>query len=135
MKCEQGNWTDYRQRFGLENTDEIDLHYGRRERGEYGHPMLSYEEAMGGVEDVVRESLRKAQEEERPYVMFVHGRSTSGPGRMTARSVVRQFMRSKEATPFIVRGGCIQHPTVFVARIRSLAQPGPVSARVPNAAE
>jgi hypothetical protein len=118
MKCEQGNWIDYRERFKLEDADEIDLHFGRRERGGYGGPVISYDEAMGGVEDVVREGLRKAQEEGRAYVMFIHGSSTSRPGRMTARSVVRQFMRSKKATPFIVRSECIVHPTVFVARIR-----------------
>ena len=37
----------------------------------------------------------------------------------TARSQVRSFMRSKDATPLIDRRGCIQHETVFVAKLRS----------------
>jgi hypothetical protein len=54
----------------------------------------------------------------RPYIMFVHGRSTSRQGKTTARSVVRKFMRSSEATPYIERRCSIQHETVFVARIK-----------------
>ena len=27
-----GNWTDYRWQFSLEAEDEIDLHFGKRER-------------------------------------------------------------------------------------------------------
>ena len=113
MKREQGNWVDYRQRFGLSEADEIDLHLGRRNRN-----VASYDEVMGDVEQRVMDSLRKAQENGRPYVMFTHGHSTSRPGQTTARSVVRGFMRSKEATPFILRAECIQHPSVFVAKIR-----------------
>ena len=114
MKHEQGNWVGYRERFGLSVADEIDLHFGRRDRY-----VASYDEAMADVEQLVRHSLRKAQENGRPYVMFIHGHSTSRPGQTTARSVVRQFMRSKEATPFVVKAHCIQHPTVFVAKIRN----------------
>jgi hypothetical protein len=112
MKHEQGNWVIYRERFGLSETDEIDLHFGRRDRN-----VASYEEAMAEIEQLIRENLRKAQENGRAYVMFIHGHSTSRPGQTTARSVVRRFMRSKEATPFIVKAHCIQHPTVFVAKI------------------
>jgi ABC transporter substrate binding protein len=91
--------------------DEIDLHFGRRDRN------ASYDEAMADIEQLIRESLRKAQENGRPYVMFMHGHPTSRPGKTTARSVVRSFMRSKEATPFIMRADCIQHPAVFFAKI------------------
>jgi dTDP-4-amino-4,6-dideoxygalactose transaminase len=117
MKREQGNWIDYRKRFGLSEADEIDLHFGRRDRN-----VASYNEAMADVEQLIRHSLHKAQENGRPYLMFVHGHSTSRPGQTTARSVVRQFMRSKEATPFVVKTHCIQHPTVFIAKIRNGSQ-------------
>ena len=110
MLRETCNWTEFRDRFDL---DEVDLHFGRRDLG------VRYDEAMSDVERLVKASLAKAQKAGRPYVMFIHGRSTSRPGQTTARSVVRQFMRSKEATSFIVRSECIVHPTVFVAKIRS----------------
>jgi hypothetical protein len=109
------NWTEFRGRFDLM---EVDLHFGRRELG------VSYDDVMSDVEDLVRHNLAKAQTAGRPYVMFIHGSSTSRPGQRTARSVVRQFMRSKEATPFIVRSECIEHPTVFVAKIRK-TRPSP----------
>ncbi len=113
MKREQGDWVSYRERFGLSKADEIDLHFGGRDRN-----VASYDEAMADVEELIRRSLREAQENGRPRLMFVHGHSTSRPGRKTARSVVRGFMRSKEATPFVVKAHCIQHPTVFIAKIR-----------------
>ena len=109
---EDGDWTDYRQRFGLRKGDEIDLHFGKRD------PAMSYYEAMSQIPTIVRDALKQAQAAGRPYIMFVHGSSTSGPGKTTARSQVRQFMRSKFATPFIVRRLCIEHETVFIARIR-----------------
>jgi hypothetical protein len=61
------------------------------------------------VAALVEKELQKAQKKGRPYIMFVHGSSTSRPGKTTARSVVRQFMRSPDATPLIERNGCIQH--------------------------
>jgi hypothetical protein len=109
----KGNWTDYRARFNLSNEDEIDLHFGRRDRWE-----KTYDEAMSDVLTIVEEALREAQTKGRPYIMFCHGRSTSRNGKTTARSMVRGFMRSPAATPFIERSGCIQHETVFVAKIR-----------------
>jgi hypothetical protein len=109
------NWTEFRGRFDLE---EVDLHFGGRD------PWVRYDEVMSDVEDLVKASLAKAQNAGRPYVMFIHGWSTSRPGQRTARSVVGQFMRSKEATPFIVRSECIEHPTVFVAKIRK-TRPSP----------
>lgn len=124
MIRQQGDWVSYRQRFGLSKEDEIDLHFGRRDRN-----VASYDEAMADVEQLIRDSLRKAQENGRPYVMFVHGYSTSRPGQTTARSVVRGFMRSKEATPFIVKAQCVQHPTVFVAKIRNNNQAGETSGK------
>jgi len=109
-----GNWTDYRKQFCLKAEDEIDLHFGKRDRFE-----MSYDEAMGQVKELVEGELRKAQEEGRPYLMFNHGWSTSlGWKKTTARSVVRAFMLSPRATPLINRSSCIQHDAVFVAKIR-----------------
>jgi hypothetical protein len=110
-----GPWTAYRERFGFSPDDEIDLHFDLRD------PHKRYREVMQEVEELVRDSLHKAQANDRPYIMYIHGGSTSRRGAMTARSVVRGFMRSKEATPFIERSKCVQHETVFVAKIKPLA--------------
>jgi hypothetical protein len=112
FRHESGNWVSYRSRFGLTAGDEIDFHFEGQKRS------VDYWEAMQAIEETVERSLRKAQESGRPYVMFVHGWSTSGPFKTTARSVVRGFMRSKKATPLIERKHCIQHETVFVTKIR-----------------
>jgi hypothetical protein len=114
MKKEAGNWMDFRARFGLLPEDEIDLHYGPRDV-----PRGSYYDLMAQNRQIVLAALQRAFERQRPYVMFTHGWSTSRRGKTTARSVVREVMRSKEATPYIHRGGCIQHFSVFVAKIRS----------------
>ena len=113
MKKENGNWTDYRARFNLERQDEIDLHFGPRDPQEQ-----SFNDAMANVEQLVIESLQRAQANGRLYVMFTHGHSTSRPGKKSARSVVRSFMGSRVATPLIERAGSIQHPSVFVAKVR-----------------
>jgi hypothetical protein len=96
-------------------SDEVDLHFGRREWG------VEYQDVMADIDRLVREKVREAQESGRPYLMFIHGWSTSRPGQTTARSIVRGFMRSKDATSFIVKAGCIQHETVFIAKIRPVA--------------
>jgi hypothetical protein len=108
----QGDWKLYRQSLGLARSDEVDLHFGRRDRN------AIYDNVMAEVECIVKNALVRAQQADRPYVMFVHDHSTSRPGRTTARSVVRRFMRSPEATPLILRSGCIQHHTVYIAKIR-----------------
>jgi hypothetical protein len=72
----------------------------------------------------VAAELREALESGQQYVLFVHGCSTSlGWSGTTARSVVRSFMRSAEATPLIVRKDCLQGDTVFLARLRSAVTP------------
>jgi hypothetical protein len=91
MKREDGNWTDYRKRFSLSSGDEIDLHFGKRPLG------VEYWETMADVAEIVENSLRQAQAEGRPYLMFKHGSSTSRLGQTTARSVVGTFMRSPQA--------------------------------------
>src|SRR5689334_8942270 len=112
FRREFGNWINYRSFLDLSQDDEIDLHRGSRD------PSISYEEALAEVTSIVEGGLRKAQSLKRPYLMFVHGSSTSRPGKVTARSQVRGFMRSKLATPLIERKHCIQHETVFVAKVR-----------------
>jgi len=103
-----GDWTQYRR----PDCKEVNFHFGRRE------PNQSYDEAMWEIEDIVEGELVKAQKNGCAYVMFIHGWSTSGPGKINARSVVRGFMRSPEATPLIVRSECIQHETIFRAKVR-----------------
>jgi hypothetical protein len=85
---------------------------------------------MSKVANIVESSLRRAQEQGCSHVMFIHGWSTSlGWKRTTARSVVRGFMRSKKATPLIERKSCIQHDSVFVAKVRPKpTRPNTVSA-------
>jgi hypothetical protein len=112
IQKQTGNWTELRKRFALTPDDEIDMHFGRR------NPHTPYESVMADVAEVVESELRKALDNGRHYLMFVHSWSTSRPGKTTARSMVRAFMRSPAATPLIEREGCIQHDTVFVAKIR-----------------
>jgi hypothetical protein len=113
-----GDWRRHRSEFGLTELDEIDLHFGKRDRTQ-----MSYAEAMAGVLELVIAKLRDAQLNGRSHVMIIHGKSTSRRGKTTARSQVRNFMRSKHATPLIDRKGCIQHDTVFVAKLREPQTP------------
>ena len=115
MRFQQGygDWRQYRSQFGLTEFDEIDLHFGKRDRSR-----MSYAEAMAGVVDIVVAKLKEAQLNGRSHVMIIHGSSTSPRGKTTARSQVRGFMRSKTATALIDRKGCIQHNAVFVAKLK-----------------
>jgi len=111
FKKEYGDWTDYRK---LPDIQEVDFHWIGSEE-EY----MPYDEKMGEVYDYALDTLKSAQEEGREYVLFTHGSSTSRQGETTARSVIRDLMRSKEVTPYIIRSKSIQHYSVFVAAIRS----------------
>jgi hypothetical protein len=117
FKRENGNWADYRARFGLRREYDVDFHCGKREPGTF------YGGQFRGLEESLTEALKLAQAEGRPYVLFTHGWSTSRPGKMTARSLIRGFMRSPAATPFIERSGCIQHESVFLAKVRLARAP------------
>ena len=75
-----GNWTDLRSEFGLTPDDEIDLHFGRRD------PHTPYDDVMADVARLVESKLIEAQKNKRPYVLFVHGWSTSRPGQRTPKS-------------------------------------------------
>jgi hypothetical protein len=109
----RGPWRQYREQLGFSESDEIDLHFGKRDP-----TRMSFREAMAGVTDLVVAGLEAARRNGRPYVVFIHGSSTSRRGKTTARSQVRNFMRSKEATPLIDRSGCIEHNTVFIAKLK-----------------
>ena len=78
---------------------------------------------MAELVDIVMAKRREARLNERSHVMIIHGKSTSRRGKTTARSQVRNFMRSKHATPLIDRKACIQHDTVFVAKLREPQTP------------
>jgi hypothetical protein len=108
-----GDWKQYRSQFALTEFDEINLHFGKRDRSR-----LSYDEVMAEVVNIVMAKLQEARLNGRAHVMIIHGSSTSRRGKTTARSQVRGFMRSKDATPLIDRKGCIQHGTVFVAKLK-----------------
>jgi hypothetical protein len=74
-------------------------------------------------EDALAE-LQRAQMNAVGAVLFVHGHSTSRRGRTSKRSVVRGLMRSKKATPFIIRRACKQHESAFLVSIRPRKQIG-----------
>jgi hypothetical protein len=113
IKKRGGDWKELRAEFGLTPKDEADFHFGPRD------PHTPYANVMADVEERVERRLIEAQKAGRPYLMFIHGWSTtSRPGRTSARSVVRKFMRSKVATPLIQRSSCLEHETVFLAKIR-----------------
>jgi DNA-nicking Smr family endonuclease len=109
----RGPWDQYRSQLDLSPSDEVDLHFGKRDPSR-----MTFRQAMADVTALVVASLEQARRNGRPYLMFIHGKSTSRRGKTTARSQVRGFMRSKHATPLIDRGGCIQHVTVFVAKLK-----------------
>lgn len=109
FKRESGDWKEYRS---LPDLMEIDFHRSG------GCHQGSYYEKMSAVSCEAFEALASAYEEGKKFILFKHGSSTSYNGKSTSRSVVRGLMRSKEATPFIIRSQCIQHDSVFVAAIR-----------------
>lgn len=107
---ESGDWKDYRN---LPDVEEVDFH-----RQSNAGDWMPYWERMDEVPQTCLNVVRAAQERGSKYVIFTHGWSTSRMGKTTSRSQVRKFMRSSEATPFIIRSQCIQHYSVFVAAIR-----------------
>lgn len=111
MNRENGNWTEYRRRFP--GMLEVDFHRAGED------DELRYDERMKRVYDETLRALRDAQQSRVPLRDVSTRLSTSvGWRQTTSRSIVRGLMRSKVATPLIVRGRCIQHESVFVAAIR-----------------
>src|SRR5262249_44824132 len=121
FKKGSGDWTQYRKLLFL---IECNLH-GRTNRARADDRNLvkiSHEEKMNAVYNNALVTLRNAYEQGVHWVLFTHGTSTFGRGKTTAGSVVRQLMRSPEATPYLLRRECIEHEAVFVAAIRQKAQ-------------
>lgn len=104
-----GDWTNFRN---PEKNIEIDFHHKELEYNG------GYEEKMAEVWSKALAAIIHAQEKGMEHVIFTHGHSTSRIGKTTSRSQVRKLMRSKEATPYIIRSKCIQHSSVFVAAIK-----------------
>lgn len=96
--------------------DEVDLHFGRR------GPGVSYDEVMAEIARLVETKVQEAHAKGRPYILFIHSHSTSRGNNTTARSVVRGFMRSREATPYIDRRHCVEHPSAFLVKLKPKTQ-------------
>ena len=111
FKTESGDWKEYRN---LPKLLEIDFHPSDHEES-----FLPYHERMIKVWNDSLNALKRAKSEGFEYVLFTHGWSTSRLGKTTSRSQVRKLMRDPIATQYIVRRSCIQHHSVFVAKIRS----------------
>ena len=109
-RLETGDWTQFRK---LPHSVELDFH-----SSEQGPREVPYGEAMGEVGETAQEAIRRAYEIGLKYVIFTHGHSTSRRGETTARSQVRQLIKSQDATPYILRRDCIQHFSCFVVAIR-----------------
>jgi hypothetical protein len=107
------NWVALRSIYNLGPLDELDLHFGSR----LG---IDFLQAMDQNERATERAVIEAYEQQRPYLLIRHGWSTSRPGRTTARSVVRGWMRSKAATRYIDRSGCIEHEAAFLVKLQPL---------------
>jgi hypothetical protein len=106
FKHERGNWTHYRQL--QPKPMEVDFHFS-----DYGAREVPYWDAMSAIRSTAYAALERAYNEGIKYVLFTHELSTSRQGKTTARSQVRNLMRSSDATPYIHRSQCIQHESVF----------------------
>lgn len=108
-----GDWKKYLKLEG--RVREYDCHFGE----EHGY---AFYELMDKVYNDVLDVLKQEHENGGDWVLITHGWSSSGRGKITARSQVRKLMRGKDATPYIDRKRCIQHDSVFVAAIRKKKQ-------------
>jgi hypothetical protein len=111
FKKDYRNWIEFRKL--SPSPVEYDYHAGENE-----DDGLDYQGRMEWAYDCALSVLKQAQSNGKKYVMFIHGWSTSRIGKTTIRSQIRKCMRSKDATPFLIRKECIQHHTVFIASIR-----------------
>src|SRR5436305_1863255 len=122
FKQENGDWTKYREL----HPYEVDFHYSgssrddegplppgtRRRRRKYDEPPpMPYWAMMDTVWLTALSALRDAQAVGQRYVLFLHGSSTSGADKNTARSQVRSMMESQDAVPYIIPEECVQHET------------------------
>jgi len=110
---ENSNWSEFRK---LPNHREVDFHWAVVDGTSFEHWR-----AMSEVGRVTLRALQEAQRSGASYLLLLHGcPMDDGDMQTTARSVIRGLMRSKAATPYIVRNQCIQHHSCFVAAIRQL---------------
>lgn len=86
FNTEHGDWTQLRN---LPNVKEVDFHWSQS-----GKRDIPYWEAMEQVYQAALEALKEAQQQGNDYLILNHGRSTSHPGKTTARAQVRRLMRS-----------------------------------------
>jgi hypothetical protein len=123
-----GDWLELRRQYA---PREVDLHFSGSGSDE------PYWKKMDEVRELVEAELRRAHADGVPWLLFRHGYSTSEGWRdTTSRSIVRSLMRSKQATPMIVRRECIQHGAVFLVRLRDRAAgKAPVAPRTATVAE
>jgi hypothetical protein len=75
-------------------------------------PGVGHAAKMRAAYDEALAALRSAYERGLSWVVFTHGRSTSGRGKISCRSVIRGLLRSPEATPYIVRSRIIANPAI-----------------------
>lgn len=111
MIRENRDWTEYRN---LPDLIEVDFHWKGRGQGSNN----SYFDKMGDVYETTMQALKFAYENGKEYVLFTHGHSPLYIGQSNSCTIVRGIMRSKESTPYIIKSQSIQHPSVFVAKIR-----------------
>ena len=124
MRNETGDWTTYRN---LDLCIEVDFHRGPREPGTH------YENVMAEVSEEAELAVQRASAMGLRYVLFTHGSSTSvGWKGTTARSQIRQYIRSPAATPYVNRTESIQHPSVFVAALKPVAGVTPPALACPS---
>lgn len=111
---EDSNWSEFRK---LPNHREVDFHWATDDSTTFEHWR-----AMAEVGRVTLRALQEAQRAGASYLLLLHGCSIGdAETQPNARSVIRGLMRSKTATPYIVRSRCIQHHSCFVAAIRPLS--------------
>jgi len=111
FKRESGDWVQFRE---LPDLEECDLHFSQD-----GPRTMSFQDNMEATYNLVLRRLQSAHENgNTKYLLIRHGESTSRRGNTTSRSQVRKLMRSSDATPYIIRKDCIQHPSVFLANIK-----------------
>ena len=116
FKKEAGDWTRY---LNFPNHKEFDLHRPDLQGAPpYGWKEPCHKRMATVYENTLRELKAAYQSDTVEHLIIRHGDSTSRMGKITSRSQVRKLVNSPDATPYIIRSKCIQHPTVFVAAIR-----------------
>ena len=110
QRVDLGDWTEYRK---LPGCIEVDFH-----QSSYGPRKIDYREAMDRVYMTALRALQDAHARGLRCVLMTHEWSTSRRGQTTARSEIRNLMRNKEASPFVIKAQCLQHDSVFVVALR-----------------